>query len=185
MLGNQHLYRHLLLAPSFLARYRSLQSGANARARARARLEARGDRHGAENQPAERAGGGNDYQKWPPRRWRRALSLDLTERWSAVGVPVSLAWQAHRNRVRFGAQRDACARPRVGRPSPRQASGEDQSKGLQEAHKWRHVRRMRGPANWGHAPVLAQRQARCAMGNDVARVRGAASSSAGGQDHHR
>ena len=40
-------------------------------------------------------------------------------------------------------------------------------------------------ADRGHAPVLAQRQARRAMGNDVAGLCRPAPSPAGGQDHHR
>src|SRR5262249_30395893 len=72
---------------SFLGRRRPLQSGPPARAHARAE----GPSDGAQDQPAECAGGGNDHETRPPCRWWWPLPFHLTERWPALGFPVSVA----------------------------------------------------------------------------------------------
>jgi hypothetical protein len=59
-----------------------------------------GCRRRSEDQQAQRQISGNDRDIWPPCRRGQPLSLDLSKWRAALGVPVSLAWQAYRDRVR-------------------------------------------------------------------------------------
>ena len=96
-------------------------------------------------------------------------------------------WHGKPTEIGFGSARDVTlARARELASQARAKLAErHQSKGRQKAFRRRYVRRMRRPGNRGHAPVLAQRQARGAMGNDIAGLCRPAPPPAGGQDHHR
>ena len=95
-------------------------------------------------------------------------------------------WHGKPTEIGFGSARDVTlARARELAAQARAKLAEGINQGRSEAVRRRHVRRMRRPGDRGHAPVLAQQQARCAVGNDVAGLCGAASPAAGGQDHHR
>ena len=59
---------------------------------------------GAENQPVERAGGGDNHQTWPPCRWWRPLPLDFTQRRPAVGF--LFRWHGKPTEIGFGSARD-------------------------------------------------------------------------------
>ena len=96
-------------------------------------------------------------------------------------------WHGKPTEIGFGSARDvtlARARELASQARGNLAEGIN-PKEAQKAVRGRYVRRMRRPGDRGHAAVVAQRQARCAMGNDFAGLCRSAAPSAGGQDHHR